>query len=205
MTKPKPDITDPRTLAIESLKRLGGIEGFVSWAKSHRTLYYNLYAKLMAQPLVQNNNTINNVSIEAAGEDARRKLETAFIGLIEARKNSIGDPAVFVDGERLDPFDGRVIEHQPRSSDDSRRETADAVDASLNESSKSPQKGPLLKPGGVATNLAETDPTGGQNKISRYSIPTFPGQTSAIALDGCDDNLSTTQKFLNWHGHGRPP
>jgi hypothetical protein len=109
MTKPKPDITDPRTLAIESLKRLGGIEGFVNWGKTHRTLYYNLYAKLMAQPVVTNFTTIkNNVNID--GEAARRQLETAFLSAIQARKASVCDPAVFIDGERL-------IEHRPATGD----------------------------------------------------------------------------------------
>jgi hypothetical protein len=196
MTKPKPDITDPRTLAIESLKRLGGIEGFVSWAKSHRTLYYNLYAKLMAQPQVVNNVNVANIAVE--DQSARRKLEDAFLRLIEARRESIGDPAVYVGGERLrEPqyVDGRLIEHQPA--------TADPTPDSKFENLKSPNQGPTFSPGGVATTPAETTLAGGKNKISNYPNPLSGG--FAVALDGLDDNLSTTQRFLNWKGHGGPP
>src|SRR5437763_2558140 len=102
MTKPKPDITDPRTLAVESLKRLGGIEGFVKWGKSHRTLYYALYAKLMAQPATTTFNN-NKVTIKVEdGNDAKRRLETAYLNIINARRISGADPAVFVDGARID-------------------------------------------------------------------------------------------------------
>jgi hypothetical protein len=206
MSRPPADI-DPRAIGLEFFRKLGGMEGMVKWGKTHRSLAYQLISKLMAQPVVINN-TNNNVNIEAAGEAARQKLETAFISLIEARKLDGG--TVYVDGERLD--DSRVIEHQPRSADDSRRETADAAPSTadngeLNESSTSPKKGPLNARGGVATSTTGSTPTGGQKTNSHYSksIPTFPGQTSAIALDGCDDNLSTTERFLLWRGHGGPP
>jgi hypothetical protein len=185
---------------------LGGIAGAVKYYKRHPSAFYPDYFKTPPQPLVTNNSTINNVSIEAAGEDARRKLETAFMGLIAARQASIGDPAVYVGGERLqDPqyVDGRIIEHHP-STAEPRPATDDAV-SPLDESSKSPKKGPLNPRGGVATTPGATNPTGGQKTKMSYSNSTVPGLAAGAALDGLDDNLSTTQKFLNWKGHGGPP
>jgi hypothetical protein len=137
------------------------------------------------------NGCVNVSNVNVDGEDARRKLADAFMRLIEARRASVGDPVVTVDGKRIDDH-GNFIEHHPST-----------ADASLNEGSSSPQKGPLNARGGVATTPAETTPTGGQNKISKYS--TVPGLSAGFALDGLDDNLSTTQKFLNWKGHGGPP
>jgi hypothetical protein len=194
MSKPKPDITDPRTLAIESLKRLGGIEGFVSWAKTHRTLYYSLYAKLMAQPLVQNNVTVN---VRDDGE-ARQKLQDAFYRIIDERQKG-EEPAVYVDGERLrDPVyvgGERLIEHQPA---DPRLPTLDAVEHS---DPKSPKHGSPFSRGGVATTPGETNPGGGQKPKSHYSL-SIPGLAAGAALDESADNRSTTEKYLTWSGSG---
>jgi hypothetical protein len=193
---PKRDITDPRTLAIESLERLGGIEGFVSWGKTHRTLFYNLYAKLMAQPLVQHNVAVNVIN---DGEAARRKLEDAFLHLIESRKYENVDPAAFVNGER-------IIEHQPLAADPRPVMPDPAPQADVDDAS-SPQKGPVFSRGGVSTTATETSPGGGQNKNTHYSkpIPSIPGVAAGVALDGSDENKSSTQLFYEWKGHGKPP
>src|ERR1700722_2655528 len=110
---------------------LGGIAGAVKYYKRHPSAFYPDYFKTPPQPLVTNNVSIG-INAEAAGEAARAELELAFIRLIEARRASVGDPAVYVGGERLrDPqyVDGRIIEHQPST-----------ADAPLHESSSSPQK-----------------------------------------------------------------
>jgi hypothetical protein len=193
---------DPMEIAFE---KAGGIAAFVKWIKDsgrNRGDFYSWWAKRFNQSTVINNVAVANLAV--ADQSARRKLEDAFIRLIEARRASVGDPAVFVDGRRMRD-DGSLIEHQPRSSDDPRPATDDAAVSPLNEGSSSWQKGPLLKPGGVATTPAETSPTGGQKTKMSYSNSTVPGLAAGAALDGLDDNLSTTQKFLNWRGHGRPP
>ena len=99
---------DPRVIAADFFRKLGGMEGMTKWGKSHRSLAYQLIAKLMAQPLVVSNVNVANVAV--ADQSARRKLEDAFLRLIDARKHHDSDPAVFVDGERL-------IEHQPSTAD----------------------------------------------------------------------------------------
>src|SRR5258708_17817933 len=104
MTKPKANIDDPRVLAKEVMRKTGGLDGFVSWAKSNRTLWYQLYPKLMAQPAQVNINNNNVVKI-ADGEKARAHLYDSFCRIIDARQHP-EDPAVIVDGVR-------VIEHQP--------------------------------------------------------------------------------------------
>jgi hypothetical protein len=215
MSRPhKTDDIDPRAIAAGLWRDLGGKTGIAKWGKSHRSLAYQLISKLMAQPLVQNN---VNVRVDHVNEEqAKRHLEDAFLRIIAARQASVGDPAVYVDGERLTDAHN-YIEHDPRPAtdastpeaaeprpaiDEPRPATGDAVDVSLNESSKSPQKGPLSKPGGVQTS------TGGgtkQNSMHSNSGPSVPGLFAGAALDGSADTRSTTQKFLDWPGHNRPP
>jgi hypothetical protein len=183
----KPDPIDPKTAFAEVFKRTGGIAGMTSWAKTHRTLFYGLFAKLISQPLVQNNVAVN---VNADGEAARRQLETAFMRVIEARKHD-GDPAVYVDGERL-------IEHQPATREPP-PSTADHGDAPSKENLKSPQKGPLNGRGGVA------EVTGGdKNRNFMKTFPSIPGLAAGAALDESADNRSTTEKFLNWSGRRMP-
>ena len=95
----------------EIYETLGGITSAVKYYKRHPSAFYPDYFKTPAQPLIQNNLNVG-ANAEAAGNAARAELELAFMRLIEARKNSIGDPAVFVDGKRIDD-DGHFIEHQP--------------------------------------------------------------------------------------------
>jgi hypothetical protein len=59
---------------------------------------YDYYVKLMPHRV---QSQVHVTHVDHDGEDARRKLETAFMGLIAARRASVGDPAVYVNGERL--------------------------------------------------------------------------------------------------------
>jgi hypothetical protein len=195
-----PDI-DPRAIAAEFFRKLGGLEGMTKWGRTHRSLAYQLIAKLMAQPLVQTNIQFNNV--KADGEAARRKLEDALLRVIESRKYENVDPAVFVNGERLEPL---TIDHKPLAVDP-RLGTPDAAPGSF-ENLKSAKKGPLFLGGGVATTPAE-----GKKKSDMYSdpiprMPSPPGFAAGGALDeSADDNLSTTEKWYRWkeRGGGGPP
>jgi hypothetical protein len=182
MSRPPADI-DPRAIAADFFRKLGGMEGMTKWGRTHRSLAYQLIAKLMAQPLVQNNVNIGNLNVD--DQSARRKLADAFMREIEARKNSVGDPAAFHGGERI--VDGHIIEHQPTAAPDSNSKNL-----------KPPNSGSPFSRDGVATT-----PAGSTKNKNMYSI--IPGLASGAALDGCDDNLSTTQRFLNWKGHGGPP
>jgi hypothetical protein len=204
---------DPRAIAADFFRRLGGMEGMTKWGKTHRSLAYQLISKLMAQPMVQNNVA---VSVNADdGEAGRRKLEDAFMRIIEARKASVGDPAVYVNGERL-------IEHQPQSlvpppsaidiqpsTDAAPPGTPDRrASGSNSEKLKSPNQGPLLPQGGVDATPGAASPGGGtkqktMNSLSR--MPSVPGLYAGAALDESADNRSTTEKYLSWTGHGRPP
>jgi hypothetical protein len=158
---------------------LGGITGAVKYYKRHPSAFYPDYFKTPPQPLIQNNVNVANIAVE--DQSARRKLEDAFLRLIEARRASVGDPAVYVDGKRIDDH-GNFIEHQPSTAEPPR-----GTDATR----------PLTD---------DSRPSIDEPRPPRPVFQSFvPGQTSAVALDGLDDNLSTTQRFLNWHGHGRPP
>jgi hypothetical protein len=188
MKKPRKNITE---IKDEIYDDLGGKPGAVKYYKRHPSAFYPDYFKTQPQPVVTNNVA---VSVINDGEAARRELETAFMRVIAARKHD-GDPAVYVDGERID---GRIIEHQP-ATPDPRPSTPDHGDAPLDESSSSPQKGPLNGRGGVATITTEPSSAGAQNKISKYS--TIPGIAAGAALDeSTDDNLSTTERFYLYSG-----
>jgi hypothetical protein len=91
MREKQPDPIDPKTAFAEVFKRLDGIKGMTSWAKTHRTLFYGLFAKLISQPLVQTN--VNVKIADRDGEEARRKLEDAFMRLIETRNMDDGAEA----------------------------------------------------------------------------------------------------------------
>jgi hypothetical protein len=194
----KPADIDPRSIAVDFFRKLGGMEGMIKWGKTHRSHAYSLIAKLLAQPLVQNVavNVIND------GEAARRKLEDAFLQLIESRKYEGVDPAAFINGERLEPL---TIDHQPLAADP-RSATPDPAHQAASDDATSPQKGPFFSRGGVSTTSTETSPGGGQNKNTHYSkpIPSIPGMCAGAAVgEDADDKLSTTEKFLRWNGHGK--
>lgn len=183
----KADI-DPRSIAADFFRRLGGMDGMTQWGKTHRSLAYQLISKLMAQPVTNFTSIKNTVNVD--GEHARRQLETALMRVISARKHD-GDPAVYVDGERL-------IEHQPATRD-TPPQAADPAPDSNYEMASSPKKGTVFSRGGVESTAA----AGPKNKMS-YS--TVPGLAAGTALDeNADDKLSTTERFLNWRGHGGPP
>jgi hypothetical protein len=204
MTKPKPKDIDPHSALLkdftDTYKNNGGRSWLRQWSKNNRTLFLQLYAKLMAQPQVVNN--VNVANVRLGEESARRQLELAFLRLIEARRASVGDPAAYHGGERVD--DNLIIEHQPRLSDDARPATDDAAVSPLDESSKSPMKGPLNARGGVLTTPGATNPTGGTKQKTLNSFPSIPGQAAGVALDqSADANLSASEKSLLCFGGGR--
>src|SRR5437588_7621121 len=94
----KKTITEIKAWVYEGL---GGDAGALKYFKNHPSAFYPDYFKTPIQPLVQNTN-VNAVHIGSDVNDAKRRLETAFLRVINARKTSIGDPAVYVDGNRID-------------------------------------------------------------------------------------------------------
>jgi hypothetical protein len=114
MTKPKtPEPVDPKLAFIEVFKRTGGIAGMTSWAKTHRTLFYSLFGKLISQPLVQTNIT---ATVKVESEDQlRASLEHALHRIIDARageqasviidaranRNAVGEPQTGTAARRL--------------------------------------------------------------------------------------------------------
>jgi hypothetical protein len=214
---------DPMELVFN---KVGGIPALVKWIKEssrNRAAFYSQYISRWRQPMVQNN---VNVTVDR-GEEARAHLETAFYRIIDARKTSIGDPACYVNGERVIDEDDdkewikkggviidgrRLIEHQPVA-DIEPPQTLDAGVAqsgasgssgSNSENLKSPKKGPLDGRGGVLTTPGETTTGAGTKQKSHYSI-SIPGLCAGAALDESADNRSTTEKYLSWSGHGKAP
>jgi hypothetical protein len=172
MTKPKiPEPTDPKKIFIEVFKKTGGLDGMVTWSRTHRTLFYSLFGKMINQPVVQVDLN-NNVKVDEV--QLRASLEHAFHRLIEAQKASVGDPAAYVNNER-------VIDHEPQSA----------------APSSPAAEQPSAAPDSIAANAVPL------RSVARSSGPSVPGLYAGVALDAADDGLSTTEKFLRWDGHGR--
>ena len=149
------------------------------WAKNKQTLAYQLIANLMKQPA---STTFNKVTIKVNdGEAARHKLEAAFLQLIESRKYE-GDPAVFINNERVIEH----VSHTPASPD-----PAPSTDATR----------PATADPRPATDVTPPATPDARPRPAVQSL--VPGQGAGAALDGSDDNRSTTARFLSWHGHGK--
>lgn len=194
----KPADIDPRSIAVDFFRKLGGMEGMTKWGKTHRSLAYNLIAKLLAQPTVQ------TVNVAVINEEATRaKLQDALLRQIDARRFDSVDPVVTVNGER-------IIDHQALAVDP-RSQPPDLTHQAASDDATSPQKGPVFSRGGVSTSSPETSPGGAQNNNTHYSKPisSIPGLSAGAAVgEGSDDNLSTTQRFYLYHNRGggsRPP
>jgi hypothetical protein len=173
----KPADIDPRSIAVDFFRKLGGMEGMTKWGKTHRSLAYGLIAKLLAQPTVQ-----TNVNVAVINEEvARAKLQDALLRQIEARRFDSVDPVVTVNGERI--IDG--VSYTPASAD-----PAPSTDAT--------------RPATPDPRSATADPRREPPDSPPRPVQSFvPGQGAGAALDGSDDNRSTTQKYLDWSGHGK--
>jgi hypothetical protein len=149
MSRPPADI-DPRALATDFFKRLGGMQGMVKWGRTHRSLAYGLIAKLLAQPATA---TFNKVTIKVNDDNAaRRKLEDAFVRLIDAHGKETG--AVYVDDELINPD---YIEHQPQAAVP-RPVTPDAPPATADPRPQPPAPAPR-PPAAAPVNIATGEPS----------------------------------------------
>jgi hypothetical protein len=64
----------------------GGLPKLIQWAKTHSAAFYTqLYAKLI--PLQLNAQSTLDVSVNIKGEEARQKLQSAFLALYEAERD----------------------------------------------------------------------------------------------------------------------
>jgi hypothetical protein len=178
---------DPRAIAADFFRKLGGMEGMAKWGKTHRSLAYQLIAKLMAQPLVQNNVNVANIAID--GEAVRRKLEDAIERMRESKKYLSEDPAVYVN-------DMLVIEGYQQ---DASHVLVDGVSYTRTDATVVPETTIDPRPSTAGARPA-TDATRPRTVVRSF----VAGQSAGGALDGsADDNRSTTQKYLDWSGHGK--
>ncbi|SHL15003.1 hypothetical protein SAMN05444321_1916 [Bradyrhizobium lablabi] len=188
MTKKLPDLTDMREIAIEVQKRIGGIAEMVKWAKSHRTLWYQLYPKLLAQP-PQTNVQVNIANVN--GEQARKSLQDAFMRVIASQKASVGDPAVYVDGQRV--IDGKIIDNEPPSPAASH----DARDPALRDSAQQ-SAAPHDSKAAPATQPA-TQP---DNVVNIDRKPFHP---AARPPQAAPREPTSTELYLEWSASRRDP
>jgi len=175
----KPTDIDPKTAFAEVFKRLAGIKGMTAWARTHRTLFYGLFAKLISQPLVQTN---VNVNIDR-GEEARMKLQDAFRRLIDARDKDTG--VVTVDGLVID---GETQPPVPRlPTPDANESLVGVVDPRPATVGARPPPPDPAPPAALTPEQAR----------ERAMAPSYPQPVSG--------EPSTTQKYLDWAATRRDP
>jgi hypothetical protein len=164
MTKPEP--VDPKAAFIEVFNRVGGIAGMTSWARTHRTLFYSLFGKLISQPVVQTN---ISTTVKINDDQLRATLTHAFARIVDARS---GEQASVV----IDARANRNVVGKPQPQ---------TIDGSP------PSPAPSPAPDNIVP----------LRSVTRVG-PSVPGLDAGVALDGADDGLSTTERFLLWNGHG---
>lgn len=67
---------------------MGGVKALTTWGRTHRTLYYQMYAKLI--PLILQADVETTVKFDA--EEARAALSAALMRVIEIRKTAEAPP-----------------------------------------------------------------------------------------------------------------
>jgi hypothetical protein len=219
MTKPKiPDPVDPKAVVTEVFRRTGGIKGMTAWSKSHKTLFYNLYSRLISQPpVVVDARTVNVNEAERAG--LAQTLTDSLARIIKGRREDEERTGmVRIDGVTyrkgadgvLTPTDewpdgpvatitdnsiGETIEHGPLGMT---RTTHKPVTI---DNDAQPHKASFV------TDVEPPAPPRSQPRLvtpQRSPVSTVPGLAAGAAVgDEADDGRSTTQKFLDWSGHGR--
>lgn len=111
----KEQIDVPKALA-EVFKRLGGIAEMAKWAKSHKTFFYNHYVKMLPTQVAA------QVDVHATvhdADEARQKLQTAFMNLIRARQEDAAEQEVktgvrIINGVPYRRVEGATITDQTR-------------------------------------------------------------------------------------------
>jgi hypothetical protein len=92
MTRPKPKIPDdPKAVFTQAFKNLDGIAGLTAWGKSHRTLFYGYYAKMINASSPVQVDVNNNLNVRIESDKTRAALEAAFARIVDAR--GTGDKA----------------------------------------------------------------------------------------------------------------
>jgi hypothetical protein len=168
-------------ISTKAFEKIGGLPALVKWIKEsarNRSAFYSWYIpSRLRQPLVQ-----TNVNVAVINEEvARAKLQDALLRQIEARKFDSVDPAVFVNGQRI--IDG--VSYTPASPD-----PAPSTDATRPAAIDDVETSRGARPATAAPRPVQS---------------LVPGQGAGAALDEGTDNRSTTERFLSWSGHGRPP
>jgi hypothetical protein len=119
-----------------------------------------------------------NVKVEH-NDQMRAALEHAFHRIIDARGGE--QASVVIDARANREPQPRVGEPQsPAAAPQAQAEQSPAPD------SKADNVVPL-------------------RSVVRSVGPSVPGLDAGVALDAADDGLSTTEKFLRWNGHVKPP
>jgi hypothetical protein len=180
-------------ISTKAFEKIGGLPSLVKWIKEsarNRSAFYSWYIpSRLRQPLMQQ----TNVNVSVINEEATRaKLQDALLRQIEARKYDDVDPVVTVNGER-------IIDHQPLAADP-RSQPGERVSDTPSPSSVTANESPSADESRREAAAARPSTAAPRPRPVQSLVP---GQGAGAALDGYDDNRSTTQKYLDWSGHGK--
>lgn len=193
-------------LAFEGM---GGLDQLIKTANRsdsmRMTFYTQIYAKLI--PVHLNAQSTLDVSVNIKGEEARQKLQSAFLALYEAERDDeraaieagraplvtysrVEDPSPIDAGRatvssECGSIDGRRgTEDTRRGADDTRRGTP--VDTSASTVADETKQNPKSR------NVQES-PGGGPRRVAN---------TYAHPVGAASRELSTTEKFFEWSDNG---
>jgi hypothetical protein len=205
LPKPKPKIEpEDMTISVEGKTALamafagiGGVSKLIEWAQTNTatmTAFFTLYGKTI--PLMVGAQV--NVNHNHDDENDQAKFLEGLNRIVETQRRMRDgeiERAIAVTIDNNGP-DGTPLVTYHGGADASRAK--DQLHAPTSQQPQQPQPDPPMSP----------KPKPVTPRIVHSSEPSsFVGACAGAALgEGSDDNLSTTERFLRWNGHGgRPP
>lgn len=218
-----------------AMEGVGGLQGMIDWIKEstdNRAAFYANYAKLLNLPpmVTVNNNTVNVETERVEGEQLRQSMVDAMARIVQARRQDFARSGLIqvcgityrkLEDGSLVPTDevpssygaatitdnttgvtinaetGVVIRNVGPPPDDEpevqravERDSCVIIDGKRAEAEVIPPQSP-----------ASPMPP----RVVKQTGPSVPGICAGAVFEGEGDNRSTTQKFLDWNGHRRPP
>lgn len=206
----------------------GGLKKLIAWAKTHPAVFYTqIYTKLL--PMQVNANA--TVSHRVDEEQLRANLHDGLSRIIEARKRTLLEAqergATLIEAPPPDPnvplnihtmaeqIIGVTIENEQSSvviidncgPADAPKATVPEpavpdIQRSIERDSRIIINGPKVSERQSLASPPQS-PKPAPPHVVRSRGPSVPGLAAGAALgEGMEDNLSTTERFLLWRGHG---
>jgi hypothetical protein len=221
-----------RHLIAQAFEGAGGMKKFLHWAKSNPMLFYTqCYVKLLPYTVTTPADTADPAADRAAKEEFDaliEKIATNKANYIIEQHAGIthtfsGGPDIYRQMREADQVErrwreeqraidaGATIEHEPQEIQRAVERDACVIidEPKTNQLSADVARPPpeVLTPEQAKRRAMQPSFIAPQSQPSRPTAApsTIPGLCAGAALDGSNDALNTTERYLLWKGHGGPP